>query len=87
MRYETEDGALLPNPNGCHWCGIDRQEHFQRWVPEAGLHIWAEPTADQRKSRMLARRARGLDTLAGKLPQLREDVSRCLRHVVRPLQV
>ncbi|MET1075093.1 MAG: hypothetical protein ABWY11_20770 [Umezawaea sp.] len=47
-----------PNPNGCRWCGADREEHLQRWAPTVKWHAWVEPTAAQRKERLLARRAR-----------------------------
>lgn len=47
----------LPNPNGCRWCGADRQDHDQRWVPEVRWHGWESPTSEQRKQRMLARRS------------------------------
>lgn len=46
----------LPNPNGCRYCGTDRDKHLQRWAPGAKWHGWVEPTPEQRKARMLARR-------------------------------
>lgn len=67
MTHNKDDEAI-PNPNGCRWCGVDRDEHLQRWDPTAEWHTWVEPTSAQRKKRMLARRARGrssLDLLAG----------------------
>lgn len=47
---------LIP-PSGCRWCGIERLEHMQRWAELVGWHKWEEPTLDQRKERILARRA------------------------------
>jgi hypothetical protein len=45
-----------PAPSGCHWCGVDRREHAQRWTEAAGWHGWTAPTQQQIKDRMLARR-------------------------------
>lgn len=65
---ESDDEAI-PSPNGCRWCGVDREEHLQRWAPIVRWHRWVEPTAGQRKKRMLERRARrsrsAEDLLAG----------------------
>jgi hypothetical protein len=47
-----------PPPNGCRWCGVEARIHFQRWKPPIGWHRWEAPTAEQRKSRMIARRER-----------------------------
>ena len=48
-------------PSGCRWCGIDQRDHAQRWTPPSkggpGWHKWAQPTQEQIKARMLARRA------------------------------
>lgn len=44
-------------PNGCRWCGIAKDQHYQQWLPETGWHGWVPPTGEQRKERMLARRA------------------------------
>ena len=46
----------LPNPNGCRFCGVDRETHLQRWAPGVEWHRWAVPTDEQRKARLLARR-------------------------------
>jgi hypothetical protein len=46
----------IPSPNGCRWCGLEERDHFQRWKPPVGWHQWAEPTSEQRKERMRARR-------------------------------
>lgn len=48
----------IPPPDGCRWCGIQARTHFQRWEPPVGWHTWEAPTAEQRKARMLARRAK-----------------------------
>jgi hypothetical protein len=47
----------LEAPNGCAYDGIERREHYTRWVMGPGLHTWIEPSDEQRKRRMLARRA------------------------------
>ncbi len=57
MTHDKDD-ETAPNPNGCRWCGVDREEHLQRWAPTVKWHTWVEPTAAQRKKRMLERRAR-----------------------------
>ncbi len=48
-----------PNPNGCRYCGVDRESHLQRYASEVGWHKWIEPTDEQRKGRLRARRAGG----------------------------
>ncbi len=59
----TPDSA--PTPDGCRWCGIAKNDHYQQWRPETGWHGWVTPTDEQRKERMLARRA-AANTLKGK---------------------
>lgn len=53
----AEAGRPIPVPNGCRWCGADRQDHCQRSAPFVGSHGWVEPTNKQRLTRMKARRA------------------------------
>lgn len=53
---ETESDHDTSSPSGCRWCGIEARDHFQRWKPPVGWHQWEEPTAKQRKERLLARR-------------------------------
>lgn len=48
---------VLPAPNGCRHCGINKPGHDQRWAPEVKWHGFAEPTDEQRLTRMKARRA------------------------------
>jgi hypothetical protein len=36
-----------PMPMGCRWCGVDKREHGQRWVPGRGFHGWVRPTTAQ----------------------------------------
>lgn len=67
---EQRSDERLPNPNGCRWCGVDKQRHHQRWAPEVKWHGWAEPTGEQRKHRMLARRARRQAPGSGATDQL-----------------
>lgn len=47
-------------PSGCQHCGVERQEHFQRWTTGAGWHKWTAPTQAQILARMKARRAERL---------------------------
>lgn len=50
-------------PSGCRYCGIDQQNHLQRWDAQYraetgnGWHQHIPPTADQVRTRMTARRA------------------------------
>jgi hypothetical protein len=46
-----------PLPNACRWCGKDDRAHGTAWVASVGLHKWVAPTPEQRRARMLARRA------------------------------
>lgn len=46
----------MTNPNGCHWCGIDKRRHGRQWTAEADWHKWEQPTQEQIKARMIARR-------------------------------
>jgi hypothetical protein len=48
---------VIPEPNGCTFCGVGERYHFRRWILGPGMHAWIEPTDAQRKERMLARRA------------------------------
>jgi hypothetical protein len=61
---ESEVGA----PNGCRWCGLDERSHYRRWKPPVGWHYWEQPTSEQRKARMLARRRH---TVAPREPESR----------------
>lgn len=45
-----------PNPMGCRWCGIDKRGHGIQAGAD-GSHTWDQPTRQQIKDRMLARRA------------------------------
>lgn len=48
----------VPNPSGCGACGIDQRAHYsQWWTLPVGWHTWQPQTLEQRKARMLARRA------------------------------
>lgn len=49
--------ACVPSPGGCRWCGIDARIHARQWVESVGWHAWVAPTDEQRKERMLLRRA------------------------------
>lgn len=43
-------------PSACRWCGIPERLHMQQWKPPVGWHEWQQPTQEQIKARMLARR-------------------------------
>jgi hypothetical protein len=50
--------------NGCRHCGVPERStpdnpryHAQQWTEGVGWHGWTQPTQDQIKARMLARRA------------------------------
>ncbi len=53
---------IIGNPGSCRWCGIDRQDHCQRWsrklseIDGNGWHGFVNPTQEQIKERMLERR-------------------------------
>lgn len=58
-QFEVKDRLLpvaIPTPDGCRHCGTAEREHAQQHHPDVGFHGWVEPTSDQRKERMLARR-------------------------------
>lgn len=57
IRHQT-----APNPDGCQHCGVDEDEHMQRWKPPVGWHAWEQPTQEQRLARMQARRNARKDT-------------------------
>jgi len=54
---------VTTDPSACRWCGISKREHMQRWTPPSkggpGWHQWIQPTQDQTKARMIARRTGG----------------------------
>lgn len=47
---------VAPNPFGCRWCGVAAGNHGSRYVSSQGMHAWEQPTNDQVKARMQARR-------------------------------
>lgn len=47
---------MTASPNGCRHCGIAEREHFSRWKPGPGWHVWTAPTDEQIKARMIGRR-------------------------------
>jgi len=53
--------SLPVEPSACRFCDVPEREHMQRWKWGVGWHVWAAPTQDQRKERMLARRDAALD--------------------------
>jgi hypothetical protein len=48
--------GTAPTPFGCRWCGTEQGGHGRRWMPGRGIHAWEQPTQEQIKARMLARR-------------------------------
>jgi hypothetical protein len=46
----------LPNPNGCRHCGIGERGHGRQYTEPTGWHQWQQPTPQQVKNRMRARR-------------------------------
>lgn len=56
--------ADIPNPDACRHCGTAQREHAQLHHPNVGFHEWAEPTDEQRKERMLARRRQNEERVA-----------------------
>lgn len=44
-------------PNGCAWCGIEKRKHGRQHTEKGGgWHTWVQPTQQQIKDRMRARR-------------------------------
>lgn len=52
----VESERSVSDPDGCHWCGVGRRLHWQRWHSAVGRHGWASPSSQQRLDRMLQRR-------------------------------
>lgn len=48
--------GCLVNPMGCRRCGIDQRGHAIQ-AGSDGSHTWQQPTQQQIKDRMVARRA------------------------------
>lgn len=48
---------MTTEPFGCRWCGDAKHHHGSQWHPTVGLHQWEQPTPEQIKDRMRARRA------------------------------
>ena len=58
-QFEVSDRlppAPLATPDGCRHCGTAERAHSQMHHRDVGFHTWVEPTSEQRKERMLARR-------------------------------
>lgn len=55
MLLDVEPASV--DPNACHWCGITQRGHGRQWTAQAGWHGWEQPTQEQIKAHMLARRA------------------------------
>ncbi|GHC36729.1 MULTISPECIES: hypothetical protein [Streptomyces rochei group] len=53
-----------PTPMGCAACGIARRDHGRQHTESAGWHAWQQPTQQQMKDRILARRAPRLSARA-----------------------
>ncbi|MDN3244113.1 hypothetical protein TR631_33695 [Streptomyces rochei] len=48
---------MTTEPFGCRHCGVPKSQHGRRYHREAGVHQWQQPTPEQIKDRMRARRA------------------------------
>ncbi|ATE56355.1 hypothetical protein CNX65_26335 [Actinosynnema pretiosum] len=76
---DARERETVVSPNGCRWCGADKLAHGRLWVPEVKWHGWVEPSSEQRKARMLARRkARSLVPAEDLSSQTSEDLRRRL---------
>ncbi len=42
-------------PEGCHYCGVERRDHGQRWTAGVSWHAWVETTKVQIAARLRAR--------------------------------
>ncbi|MGW2720791.1 hypothetical protein [Streptomyces sp. NPDC001492] len=47
----------VSEPYGCAHCGEAKRYHGRRYIASAGVHSWEQPSDEQVKGRMLARRA------------------------------
>ncbi|AQS65561.1 hypothetical protein B1H29_37005 [Streptomyces pactum] len=56
LSRSTGTGSTVA-PSGCRWCGIEARGHGRQHVVGVGWHVWTAPTLQQRKERMLQRRA------------------------------
>jgi hypothetical protein len=56
-RINNNGGPATAGPNSCGLCGIEQTGHARQWRWPVGWHAWTEPTQQQIKNRMLARRA------------------------------
>lgn len=69
FRHDAPLAALPPmartHPSGCRACGLPERGHFRRWTLAAGWHGGQQPTQDQIKARMIARRAERIVSKAG----------------------
>lgn len=50
---------MTTNPAACRHCPHEKRDHMQRWTTGVGWHQWTQPTQEQIKARMLARRTAG----------------------------
>lgn len=57
MSTSTLEPRALIAPDGCTWCDRDQRAHSIEWTDVVGYHTWVAPSTEQRKQRMLARRA------------------------------
>lgn len=48
--------TTAPEPNSCRYCGRNQLDHGLYSVRSVGLHSYAEPTNEQRKARIRARK-------------------------------
>lgn len=81
----------IVEPSACGHCGVPKREHFRRWTAEAKWHPHVEPTQQQIKERMQARRTvrqqiavkRVEDRLWARMQQVIQDLGKGHRGNVR----
>lgn len=56
VNYPTDSSEATPDPMGCARCGIAQRGHAIQAAAD-GTHTWQQPTQEQIKERMRARRA------------------------------
>lgn len=55
-RPPQDDSAPREPVDACRHCPIPERSHAQRWTAAVGWHGWTQPTQEQTKARMIARR-------------------------------
>lgn len=63
----------MTSPNGCKYCGYLPEHHGRRVSNGIGMHVWTEPTDEERKARLIARRA---TIMSNEVEKLRDEIDR-----------